>query len=419
VSNGERELQHAVTRIAPEWGDFPLRLLERGADTLLMTYPGLFFSLSLLYNQSPRTLKALVEFAHDEDWCFVDALKYANLEAVRLLLQMGRDANTPLLIHRYISPPTASTAPSILLSPITIATESLCLGRSEWPRMHEVLLELLSRGANLKATVPASGFTVLHHFFLEPFASVNYFTCDYNTLCLHLVFLIDNGADPRALDRCGRSPSQAAWESAFQLKQAAIVLWYRVLRMCNLDPADLDENYDSRFDIIMDDCYFCSVDAGSSSLADYLLCPWCCKDAYECDYQKTECPRWRNLSKGVSVQKIRPCCPEAVCGRHGDRLDETETGFLLPTESRGLLRRVEWLGLLEYEDGSPMSGLDGKCILCLRVHPRYRLVPDPGGYVDTDEDTDDEQEFHDSLEEIQSAITSSDRAGKCYTSIIG
>jgi len=398
VSNGDRELQHAVMRNAPEWGDFPLRLLERGADTVLMTDPDFFFSLSLLRNQSPRTLKVLVEFVHDVDWCFVQALRYANLEAVRLLLQMGHDVNTPLATNGNRAPPTASTAPNTHLSPIFIATQSLGLWQFEWPRRHDILHELLGRGANLTATVPTSGFTVLHHFFLGPLTSVNYFRCEYTTLCLHLAFLVDNGADPRALDRCGRSPSRAAWESTFQLKQAAVVLWYRVLRMCNLDPADLDANYDSRFDITMGDCYFCSVDAGSSSLADYLLCPWCRKGAYACDYQTTQCALWDNLSGGALVQKIRPCCPVTVCQRHVDRLDETKTGFLLPTESGGSLRRVERLLLLEYEDDLPKSSHREECncvACCKRMLPRYRLVPDSGGYVEIDEDADDEQEFHD------------------------
>jgi len=397
VSSDTSLLLNAVIKSEPEWGDFPLRLLERGADVSLMTAPHFHFSQSVLHNHSPRTLKALVEFVHDEDWCFVQVLQNPNPEAVRLLLQMGRDANTPLLTYGDIVSLTTRTTSSIPLSPIILATQSLGLRRHRLSHTRDILHELLSRGANLNAPVPTSGFTVLHHFFLEPFASVNYLHCDYNTLCLHLVFLIDNGADPRALDRCGRSPSQAAWESTFQLKQAAVVLWYRVLRMCNLDPADLDPNYDSRFDIIMDDCYFCSMDAGSSSLADYLLCPWCRKGAYACDYQSAlylQC----NFSGGASVQRIRPCCPAAVCGRHEDRFDkshEIETGFLLPMESRGSLRRAERLVRLQYEDDSPLSGLGWDCYLCKRIHPRFRLVPDSGGYVEIDEDTDDEQEFHD------------------------
>jgi len=400
VSSDDEQLGLAITRSTPEWGDFPLRLLERGADSFLMSHPARIFSLGLIYNQSPRTLKALVEFVPDVDWCFVQALQFANLEAVRLLLQMGHDVNTPLLTNGDIVSPTATIVPNIPLSPIIIATQSLGLWQFEWSRMRVILHELLSRGANLNAPAPTLGFTVLHHFFLEPFASVNYFGRDYNTLCLHLVFLIDNGADPRALDQCGRSPSQAAWESTFQLKQAAIVLWYRVLRMCNLDPADLDGNYDSRFDIILDDCYFCSVDARSSSLADYLLCPWCYKNAYACDYQSTQDLEWYNFLARAPVQKIRPCCPATVCRRHWDRSDKT--GFLLPMESGGSLRRMERLVLLEYEDDSPKSGRcrESNCVVCQRMRLRYSLAPDSGGYVDTGEDTDDEQRFYDSLEEI-------------------
>jgi len=58
VSSDDEQLGLAITRSTPEWGDFPLRLLERGADSFLMSHPARIFSLGLIYNQSPRTLKA-------------------------------------------------------------------------------------------------------------------------------------------------------------------------------------------------------------------------------------------------------------------------------------------------------------------------------------------------------------------------
>jgi hypothetical protein len=68
VNDDDEQLAFAMLRSAPEWGDFPLRLLERGADTFVMSQPAVFFSLSLYYNRSPRTLKALVEYVSRVDW---------------------------------------------------------------------------------------------------------------------------------------------------------------------------------------------------------------------------------------------------------------------------------------------------------------------------------------------------------------
>jgi len=385
--DGMMSLIEAILVDKPEWGEFPLLLLERGVDPFMWDDAGVLFMEAMAFCQGTRTIRAMAELVpRVEDRHFIAALKWANPGAIRVLLQMGFDANTPLLIDDKVSIP-----------PIMVVTRNLYELEVllEWPQAREALRELLSGGANLKASVPATGFAVLHDFFLEIFKPLESRHFDYDIVCQHLVSLIDNGADPRAVDRRGRTPSVAAWSS--QCQQASVLVWYRVLRMCNLDPVLLDANYDPRFDT-NDKCYFCLLDAGSKT-GDFMFCPWCCNGAYTRDRD------WNNPlpydgSKNNPMLGIMPCCPTAVCRFHRHPLEARKGGFLLPKKSGGMLQRVKKCAELGCEICAAGNGKWDK-----RRH--YTLSLDSNedenedGEDDEDEnyeDAEDVQEFHDTVE---------------------
>ncbi|KAI5854546.1 hypothetical protein BZA05DRAFT_244302 [Tricharina praecox] len=381
-------LVEAILVDKPEWGDFPLLLLERGVDPFLWDNPGGLFMDTLAFYQGTGTIKAMAEFVpRVEDSHFIAALKWANPGAIRALLQMGHDANAPLVVEGGTT-----------VTPIMVVANSLYKGLIEWPQAREAFRELRSRGADMKVSVPTTGSTVLHDFFSslaenDPEWPTRY---RYDDVCQYLAFLIGEGADPRAVDRQDRTPTRAAWDSPLQ--QAGVLVWYRVLRMCNLDPADLDKDYDFRFDVVLAKCYFCLLDARSTAY-DFLLCPWCHREAYVCDYERNTAVEYDGSKRDPELD-VTPCCPTAVCRSHRYRsAAESTGGFLLPKRSGGVLRRVR-------KCAEPV------CAICTaesskwNARPHYTILLDSmedlesdGDYWD-DEDSDEEQEFHDSLEEV-------------------
>ncbi|KAI5854544.1 hypothetical protein BZA05DRAFT_244274 [Tricharina praecox] len=179
---------------------------------------------------------------------------------------------------------------------------------------------------------------------------------------------MNEGANLRAIDHHGRTPSLAAWKTPLPTRQALVLLWYRALRMCNLDPAELDaDRYDSRFDIVLGECCFCAPNGGSTTpTGDYVICPWCCITAYTGQFETRN--HWRGSTNRAKLGLLL-CCPTAVCPVHIHRYraEVERGGLLLPKESGGILSRVE-------------KCVDSACEVCFRRVwvPRfkhYKLSP--------------------------------------------
>jgi len=377
--DGMMLLIDALTADRPEWGEFPLLLLERGVDPFLWDNPGRLFAHAVAFCQGARTVQAMAEFVpRVEQRHFAAALEAANPGAIDVLLRMGFDANAPLEADGTTEAPP----------PILVVARSLFRGLVAWPQARAALRRLLGAGADPRAVVPSTGTTVLHDFFSalaedDPAWPTRR---SYDDVCQCLAHLLGAGADPRAADRRRRTPSQVAWGSP--LRQAGVLAWYRVLRMCGLDPRDLDTHYDARFDAATATDTACYICAARPAPAAVVLCPWCCGDAYESHVAAAFAGSRKDPALGVA-----PCCPTAVCPRHSHRAAaQARRGLLLPAQSGAPLRRVA-------KCAAPHCEVCAARRDAWNRYPHY--TPDPDGDdSDSDSDSAEEEEFHDAAEAL-------------------
>ena len=343
-------------------------LLERGADPFSGTdTPEALFEVSMISAgnkgaASPpkrRTLLILGNLLNHPKDLPADkdlpnplqaALKWGSLEGTQIALRAGYDVNAPLKWKRY----RGETEPRPTIPVMFAATR--IHSRSVWhesgpdePNRGPILRELIRQGANLKLADADTGYTVLHHvvsgywwYWLGDASSLS-----YPVLCQLIVYLINNGANPGAVDTKGRSPSEVAWEhfeGGERCRQRRVLLWYRALRMCGLNPAEYDSRYDSRFDLSYRDCYFCALDAGAAPVMDFMACPWCIGEPYEIRANWHRHDNWRHRSnpehiyssidnldnlgpQTVKESELYPCCPMFACLWHYPR---ASTGVRLP-----------------------------------------------------------------------------------------
>jgi len=435
-------------------------LLERGADPFYgPDTPEILFEKSMISagNQgaaSPpkrRTLLILGNLlGHPKDSAAEEdmpsplqlALKWGSLEGTQIALRAGYDVNAPMKWREHSYEP----APRPTIPAIFAATR--IHSRSAWhdsgpdePNRGPVLRELVRQGANLKLGDADTGYTVLHHV-LSGRWWVRSPRLSYVVLSQLIVFLINNGADPRAIDADGRSPSDIAWERISWGRigwenpiQRRVVLWYRALRMCGLNPAEYDSRYDSRFELSYRGCYFCAFNAGAAPIMDFVACPWCIGEPYGIDANWEHHDNWRhrsnpehsyssadNLDKlgrqTIVESELHTCCPMSACLWH---YPLASTGVRLPTKPGRPMK--------PYSGLTPNSSYSRRVVEMLRAWG-IAPIPNPvdircaaqspdqsdaeneeteetehdgedGKEVDSD-DNEDEDEFYDALEVVES-----------------
>ncbi|KAF8532484.1 ankyrin repeat-containing domain protein [Trichophaea hybrida] len=440
-------------------------LLERGADPFWgPDSPEVLFEKSMISagNQgaaSPpkrRTLLILGNLlGHPKDSAAEEdmpnplqlALKWGSLEGTQIALRAGYDVNAPMKWREHPYEPAPRPTFPAVFSATRIHSRSVWhdSGPDE-PNRGPILRELVRYGADLKLADIDTGYTVLHHVLSGRWWEPSY-CLSYVVLSQLIVFLINNGADPRAVDVDGRSPSDVAWERiVWEIPiQRRVILWYRALRMCGLNPAEHDSRYDSRFDISYRDCYFCAFDAGAAPVMDFVACPWCIGEPYGIIGNWDNHDNWRhrsnpkisyssmdNLDKlgrqTIMESELHTCCPMFACLWHYPR---ASTGVRLPKKPRRPMK--------PYSGLTPNSSNNGLVVDMLRAWG-IAPIPDPmntryaaqspdqsdveeeeteeaeeteeieehgrgdGKKVesDDDDDDDDEDEFYDAVEVIES-----------------
>jgi hypothetical protein len=226
---------------------------------------------------------------------------------------------------------------------------------------------------------------------------------DASRFCELIVYLINSGADPKAPEN-GVTPTELVWKGAEEgcaTVQRRVVLWYRALRSCGLNPQDYDSDYDSRFDKVSEGCHFCLRISETNDTSEFVACPWCFGDLYSLQSYQDQWYTEHNLSERYPPARhhvgstssgtrtghsMHPCC-SAVCSRH--IVKATKSGLLLPVNSGAQMRRYRvqrknyrysnWFSLEWIEDETQESK-DGE---------------GTGGSEDGD---DGEEGFHDALE---------------------
>jgi hypothetical protein len=294
------------------------------------------------------------------------------------------------------------------------------------------------RGADVNLSEPVMEWNVLHSilsgldwnsggdFPPEPLS--------YPILCQLLVYFLKSGANPRAIDSKGRTPSQVAWDSQLSLRSGNIVerrvlLWYRALRMCSLDPWDYDERYDERFDIVHPSCHFC---AGETTA--FIACPWCVSFPYGVDHHDND--GWRHKLRGylyssednldnlgpktVREEDLIPCCPMYACDKHcppvyqqqmsalvypeGAAYLDTARGVKLPMRPGGELLPYDMMGLTLLEIQQRFPRFVSRYARFLALPPAVEqnaqvLLPGPGNDdSEVYEDAEEELKFYDAVE---------------------
>lgn len=427
--------------------------MERGADPFYgPDTPECLFEKALQTSSHGRikvsTLEALgaflspppSELSHNDDRKYrpnalQQSLKWGSLAAVQTCLRAGYDINT-LFEPWEPKPgePGGSQAP--LLFAITFFSSRRKWDNEGWTFFNRgaVLKGLILRGADVNLREPIMEWNALHSilsgldwnnggdFQPEPLS--------YPTLCQLLVYFLKNGADPRAVDSSGRTPSQVAWDNRLSLRSGNIVerrvlLWYRALRMCSLDPWDYDDRYDERFDTINPSCHFC---AGETTA--FIACPWCVSLPYGVDHHDND--GWRHKSRGylyssednldnlgpntVREEDLIPCCPMYACGKHcppvyqqtsspqtpmypeGDGFLDTAQGLKLPMCCGGELLPYDMTGLTLSEIQQQFPRFVSRYAKFLALPP---TVPAPGQAPQSALETDEDEVFEDAEEDLE------------------
>ncbi|KAF8246409.1 hypothetical protein K440DRAFT_367698 [Wilcoxina mikolae CBS 423.85] len=446
-------LFHAISYTQSD--EIPCLLLERGADPFYgPDTPESLFEKALQTSSYGRikasTLSSLGSFLspppsqlshNDNDKKYrpnalQQSLKWGSLAAVQTCLRAGYDVNT--LFEPWEPKPGESARSQVpLLFAITFFSSRRKWDDEGWTFFNRgaVLKELMLHGVDLNLREPIMEWNILHsilsgidwnsggEFQSEPLS--------YPILCQLLVYFLKSGADPRAVDSAGRTPSRVAWDSRLSLRSGNIVerrvlLWYRALRMCGLEPWDYDDRYDERYDTVNPLCHFCTGET-----TPFIACPWCISLPYGVDYLDND--GWRHKLRGylyssednldnlgpmmVREEDLIPCCPIYACDKHCppvsqqqmttpmyDGVLETAKGFRLPMRSGGEMLEYDMTGLTlgEIQQRFPRFVSKYAKFLALPAVVEQnvqQVLPSEDGN-DGGEDLDDaeEEEFYDAVE---------------------
>jgi hypothetical protein len=389
--------RQALTPIAcslfnPDLSSVFSHLLENGADLYNdPLYPEILFSWALikrakvhilahiasavigLHNFSPKDRLGRLNL-------YYASLRLGSLDGFQVLISSGYQIDTLLEVKPYSSmfkTPSSTGAGRI-------SYKSSCI--FQIPRTGWVTLHIILSGDWVEDTTNS----------------------DASRFCELIVYLINSGADPKAPEN-GVTPTELVWKGGEEdcaTVQRRVVLWYRALRSCGLNPQDYDSDYDSRFDKVSEGCHFCLRDSETNDTSEFVACPWCFGDLYNLRSYAGEWYIEHNLSERYpparhhigstssgtrTGRSMHPCC-SAVCSRH--IVKATKSGLLLPVNSGAQMRRYRelreevvfrerrWYYSLEWIEDETQENKDGEGI-------------------DGSESGDDGKEgFHDALESV-------------------
>jgi hypothetical protein len=322
-------------------------LEQNGADVFLDPFRAeVLFRAAVCRRAALQVLPAVAgALSNPDDFSFEDwqklaipyhvALRHGNLDAFQILLHTGYRLSTLLEIQRSETPTAHPSA-----SP----------GRATWWRSSRNTQPMECAALTLRD--PRIGCIALRTILSGDWCSKTK-NSDFSRFCELLVFLINFGADP-AVSENGQTSSDLIWNSADQdcaTVQRRVLLWYRALRSCGLNPQDYDFCYDSRFDRVSNGCHFCLQDTEGTDAEEFVVCPWCFGDLYSLrsttngwftDHNPSEGYRpvhrhlGRSFSRSPTRNYVLPCCP-GICSRHIARA--TGSGLLLPANSGAKMRR--------------------------------------------------------------------------------
>jgi len=376
-------------------------LLENGADLYNdPIYPEILFHGALknralvhILAHIAGTLISTYNFS-SKNWPrrfnpYYASLHYGSLDGFQVLISFGYQIGTLLEVEPYLS--MFETPSSTRTEGISYKTSSNSQ-QTEWP--HCIF------------QIPRTGWVALH-IILSGDWDEDTTNSDASRFCELIVYLINSGADPKAPEN-EVTPTELVWKGAEEdcaTVQRRVVLWYRALRSCGLDPKDYDSDYDSRFDRMSEGCHFCLGISETNDTSEFVACPWCFGDLYNLRSDAGEWYTKHNLSERYpparhhigstssgtrTGRSMHPCC-SVVCPRH--LVKATKSGLLLPVNSGAQMRRYRelreevvlrrkrgWYYSLEWIEDETQENEDGK------------------GIDGSESGDDGEEGFHDALE---------------------
>jgi len=375
------------------------RMLENGADLYNdPIYPEILFHAALMNRAVVHilahiagTLIGTYNFS-SKNWPrkynpYYASLHYGSLDGFQVLISFGYQIGTLLEVEPYSS--MFETPSSTRTEGISYKTSSNSQ-QTEWP--HCIF------------QIPRTGWVALH-VILSGDWDEDTTNSDASRFCELIAYLINSGADPKAPEN-GVTPTELVWKGAEEdcaTVQRRVVLWYRALRSCGLDPKNYDSDYDSRFDKVSEGCHFCLRDSETNDTSEFVACPWCFGDLYNLRSDAGEWYTEHNLSERYpparhhigstssgtrTGRSMHPCC-SAVCSRH--IVKATKSGLLLPVNSGAQMRRYR-----EQLDNYWYSN----CYSLEWIEDETQESKDGEGTGGSEDGDDDEEGFHDALELI-------------------